>query len=109
MTDHETLVLNAAARWSELRREELEIKAKMRACRCEEATVAGRIGEPFQPACRFDYQEPEGELLPLEEWCDPCRERDRLWRRLRAVTAKRAGATRTLHTVCQRWAAKVAQ
>ena len=95
----------AAVKWNTLRQQAVALRDERNGYTCdyapEQILHEGVMHIARGPGpCWTERLPPEGELAPLEDWCESCKARDKIHREYRAVVGCRAGAIRSLQRLC---------
>ena len=97
-------VAEAAIAWDQARREAARLRHDRASLKCEHEAEAeynehGYVTADAVPACwRHTWQDQHGRDCrpPMDEWCEPCRERQRVHVEYTKAVAKRQGLMRGL-------------
>ena len=95
----------AAVKWNTLRQQAVALRDERNGYTCdnepEQILHEGVMHtERVQDPCWKALYPPDGELAPLEDWCEPCKARDKIHREYRVAVGLRAGAIRSLQRLC---------
>ena len=95
----------AAVKWDTLRQQAVALRDERNGYTCdnepEQILHEGVMHtERVQDPCWKALYPPDGELAPLEDWCEPCKARDKIHREYRVAVGLRAGAIRSLQRLC---------
>jgi len=102
----DTAIAEAVCAWNALRLTAIRLHGERNARQCaneepfDEVGPSRVVGVPCWKPIYFAGREDDAHVLPVIDWCDNCRERQKLHDELRATCKARGLAMRVLQRLC---------